>query len=354
MKTYYFVHAVVALLPLPLLAQIQCPTPPQQVSRDSKVAVEAAVGRLGPIKAGEVKANVERTTSDLLGKLPKADELYLEQMMFAAFCSSIRDSKSMTDTEKSKAIRDYAREVRRAPPEPRPSVVAPPTLDKLVETPSGKFLVLSELLGLPRGAQIGWGSDYGVIEKLLPAEERAISRVDLLAVDGRSTLNGVPARTHFHFKDRKLVKAAISVSARYAESKSWVVREPPVAERLYTEGDAETGRRICSPGYLQGVETRASSKFSRVRDRQEATVPDPAFTHSSYECNKYGCRYSARTAKSTSGFTHPESAVVLLEGSVWSGLAEYSKPSGRHDGGEQRTWSCEVRLTFSPQATGGL
>ena len=100
-----------ALASLPTAA-IECPSAPEQASKDSKVAVQVAVGKLGPIKAGDISAEVERTTRDLLGKLPSADKVYLEQMMFTAYCTTLRDDKSTADSEKAKLLRDYAREVR--------------------------------------------------------------------------------------------------------------------------------------------------------------------------------------------------------------------------------------------------
>ena len=115
-------------------AQIQCPSPPQQVSKDASVAVQVAVGRLGPVKAGEFSTNVQNTTRDLLGSLAKGDRVYLEQMMFAAFCSSLQSDGSLTGREKTRALRDCAREVRQtmspasspAPsPEPRREPSAP-------------------------------------------------------------------------------------------------------------------------------------------------------------------------------------------------------------------------------------
>ena len=74
--------------------------------------MQVAVGRLGPVKAGEFSTNVQNTTRDLLGSLPKGDRVYLEQMMFAAFCSSLQSDGSLTGKEKTRARRDYAREVR--------------------------------------------------------------------------------------------------------------------------------------------------------------------------------------------------------------------------------------------------
>ena len=46
-------------------------------------------------------------TQDLLGKLPDAGEIYLEQMIFSAFCSALRDDKKMTEAEKAQKIQEY-------------------------------------------------------------------------------------------------------------------------------------------------------------------------------------------------------------------------------------------------------
>jgi len=51
-------------------------------------------------------------TQDLLGKLPDASKLYLEQMLFAAYCSALRDDRSISEGEKAIRLQAYAREVR--------------------------------------------------------------------------------------------------------------------------------------------------------------------------------------------------------------------------------------------------
>jgi uncharacterized protein len=94
---------------IPLMAAaMDCPDPPQQVSKDTKASVEVAVGRLGVLKAADAAIAVNRVTVDLLKSVPRADQIYLEQMLFAAYCSSVRDDRSTSDAEKSKSIRAYA------------------------------------------------------------------------------------------------------------------------------------------------------------------------------------------------------------------------------------------------------
>ena len=92
---------------------IDCVKPPEQATKDWKTEVETAVAKIGPIKGAELKTKVDTTTRDLLGKLPEAGRLYLEQMMFAAYCSGLQEDNSIPGREKSKLVLQYRREVRK-------------------------------------------------------------------------------------------------------------------------------------------------------------------------------------------------------------------------------------------------
>ena len=102
--------AVQALLFLstPALA-LECPDPPKQTQRDWDNEIKAGVGRIGPVKGAELDARVKSTTQDLLGKLPGADKLYMEQMMFSAYCTALRDDPAMPEGEKARQIFEYRR-----------------------------------------------------------------------------------------------------------------------------------------------------------------------------------------------------------------------------------------------------
>ena len=93
---------------------------PQQARNDVAVEVNAAVARIKSAKVGELQGTVRTVTKDLMSKLPKADIVYLEQMMLATFCSAIRDDKSLSETEKAKKIEAYNREVRNTFVRPQP------------------------------------------------------------------------------------------------------------------------------------------------------------------------------------------------------------------------------------------
>lgn len=87
-------------------AEIACPSQPQQASKDAVVAVTAAVGRVGPIKAGELSTKVAETSNDLMAKLPQADHVYLAQMMFSAYCTAVRDDPNPS-LNKPRLILEY-------------------------------------------------------------------------------------------------------------------------------------------------------------------------------------------------------------------------------------------------------
>lgn len=95
-------------------AALDCPEPPQQTRKDWDTQIKAEVGRIGPVRGAELQTRVSSVTHDLLGKLPGADRLYLEQMMFSAYCSALRDDKVMAESAKAVQILDYRRELQRA------------------------------------------------------------------------------------------------------------------------------------------------------------------------------------------------------------------------------------------------
>ncbi len=92
---------------------IDCPNNPEQARKDWEVEVRAAVGKIGPAKGAELETLTRSTTRDLVGKLPQADKVYLEQMMYATYCSTLRDDTSLTESQKSARIKAYNLEVRK-------------------------------------------------------------------------------------------------------------------------------------------------------------------------------------------------------------------------------------------------
>jgi ankyrin repeat protein len=125
-----------ALAPAAVRAQrIECPAVPQQVAPETEVQVRASVGRLARVTGGDLSVGTRRSVNDLLARLPEAQTVYLEQMLFAAYCSAVRDDPSLTRSQQADRLQRYGREMRaalaaaRAPaptPTPRREPAAPP------------------------------------------------------------------------------------------------------------------------------------------------------------------------------------------------------------------------------------
>ena len=104
---------VVSVLAWPLEAfALECPAMPQQSQRDTDMAVAVAVNRIGQVSGPQLQAQTRTVTTDLLRQLPRADRVYLEQMMYATYCSSLRDNPGLTEAERNTRIQAYNRELR--------------------------------------------------------------------------------------------------------------------------------------------------------------------------------------------------------------------------------------------------
>ena len=88
-------------------AKIECPTQPVQISSNSKILVESSMGQIKAIKLPNLKVALNNIKNDLIEKLPNADKVFINQMIFSAYCSSIRDDKFTSNIEKSKKIMDF-------------------------------------------------------------------------------------------------------------------------------------------------------------------------------------------------------------------------------------------------------
>ena len=93
---------------------MECPAPPVQSRKDWENEVKAEVGGIGVVKGAALETRVRTATQDLMGKLPGADRVYLEQMMFSAYCTALRDDASVSGAEKSRQILEYRRALNAA------------------------------------------------------------------------------------------------------------------------------------------------------------------------------------------------------------------------------------------------
>jgi uncharacterized protein len=88
---------------------MDCPAPPVQSRKDWDSEVKAEVGRIGIVRGAQLETRVRTATQDLMGRLPGADRVYLEQMMFSAYCTALRDDPKISGAEKSRQILEYRR-----------------------------------------------------------------------------------------------------------------------------------------------------------------------------------------------------------------------------------------------------
>jgi hypothetical protein len=100
---------ILALLNASAAIALDCPEPPVQSRKDWDTQVRTEVAKIGPVKGAELQTRVRSTTQDLLSRLPGADRVYLEQMMFASYCSALRDDHAITESAKAKQLLEYRR-----------------------------------------------------------------------------------------------------------------------------------------------------------------------------------------------------------------------------------------------------
>ena len=104
---------------------LDCPAPPVQANKDWETSVRAEVAKIGPVTGSQLETRVKSATNDLMGKLPGADRLYLEQMMFSAYCSALRGDKSISESAKARQILEYRRELNKSLAATAPPAQAP-------------------------------------------------------------------------------------------------------------------------------------------------------------------------------------------------------------------------------------
>lgn len=83
-------------------AAVVCPPMPAAVttvSKDIKSDINATVGSLGKLKAGDLAIKTEAFSKNLFDKYPNLDRLIALQMMSATYCAMLNQS-AISDTEK--------------------------------------------------------------------------------------------------------------------------------------------------------------------------------------------------------------------------------------------------------------
>ena len=85
-----------------VVAAVPCPPMPDAITtinRDVKSDINASVGSLGKLKAGEVAAKTEVVSKFLLDKYPNLDKILALQTMSATYCAMLNQS-SLSDIDK--------------------------------------------------------------------------------------------------------------------------------------------------------------------------------------------------------------------------------------------------------------
>ncbi len=101
------------LLPAYAVGDIECPAMPSavtQVNRDVRLDVQARVGSLGKVVAGELAAKADVTAKNLFAKYPNVDRILTIQMMASTYCSLLRSS-SLTSSERLRRWEQFSSKV---------------------------------------------------------------------------------------------------------------------------------------------------------------------------------------------------------------------------------------------------
>jgi hypothetical protein len=126
------------------LADISCPQMPSavtSVNRDVRSEINASVGSLGKVKAGEVGSKTEVVAKNLFDKYPNVDKLLALQTMSATYCSMLRDS-ALKEGDKLDRWEKFQEKVLNLQPSAQPSGKATPsTHSKISRSIEGRWVI---------------------------------------------------------------------------------------------------------------------------------------------------------------------------------------------------------------------
>jgi len=125
-------------------AQMKCPDMPDkitQVNHDVMSDVNASVGSLGKLRAGQLEVKTDVVAKNLFEKYPNTDRILIAQMMTAMFCPLVRDNATLKDAEKLHLVTEFSDHVYKfvnSDYKPGPSVPSKPkvTSNANSQTPS--------------------------------------------------------------------------------------------------------------------------------------------------------------------------------------------------------------------------
>jgi hypothetical protein len=112
-----------------LFGEIPCPDMPDkitQVNHDVRSDIQAQVGGLGKLKAGQLGIQTDVVAKNLFDKYPNTDRIIVVQMMAATYCPMVRDDKTLKDSEKRRLWTEFSDRVFKfTNPSYKPSAAPP-------------------------------------------------------------------------------------------------------------------------------------------------------------------------------------------------------------------------------------
>lgn len=101
------------LLPSVTSARMNCPAPPEQVSKNVAIETQGKAAALGKLGTVELKNKTEIVVKDLFDKVPNADRVLVIGMLTSLFCQQIDQSTKLSDKDKLDRISAFNEQMAR-------------------------------------------------------------------------------------------------------------------------------------------------------------------------------------------------------------------------------------------------
>jgi hypothetical protein len=154
----FFCSALLSLvLTTSASASLNCSEPPEQLSRDVVVDTKGKLAGLGRLVGLELSNRTEVITRDTLRDYPNADKLLISNAMTSLFCQLLRDSTTISDSDKLDRFRIFAGQVMATMMAPGIDEQTRRQIAKIPKELDGKFLYKDDsqwVVTAPAGAVI--------------------------------------------------------------------------------------------------------------------------------------------------------------------------------------------------------
>jgi hypothetical protein len=203
-----------------------------QVTHDVLVDVNAGVGSLGKVQAGQLGIKTGVVAKNLFDKYPNTDRILIAQMMAATYCPMIRDDKALKDAEKRHLWSEFQDRVFNfANPSYHPGSSETKSKSRVTPTESKQTVELSAISDAQRAA--------------LKTDLQALAGNDLrlVSVGSGASINTARQAVHDVFSGWKILDANIG-------------QGPPIPDGCYlTSQDisSELSRKVYATFQAYGV-----------------------------------------------------------------------------------------------------